>query len=221
MGLIQAAIDAQNGQLANGHLVPTNLVVSGTNVVFTSNGQLARLDRLVNGSGANVNGAAAATLRPVTGALGGVVGSVTNVATSGAGAVNNLLGANGVVGQVATNTTNTVTNILGAGGVVGQATNNLLGGTLSGTAVPIANTTQILGLLNNITSTTGGTVVINPPVVNVIPTAATTVVQNLPGGTGTATGPVPTVLNIVGSAPTGAILPNQGVTTNPLFPGGH
>ena len=40
-------------------------------------------------------------------------------------------------------------------------------------------------------------------------------------GTGTATGIVPTVLSTVGSTPTGAILPNLPVTTNPLLPGGH
>jgi hypothetical protein len=200
MGLIQAAIAEQNGQLAKGHLVSTNLVMSGTNVIFTSNDQLARLGRVVNAAGANANGVTAATLRPVTGALGGVVGSVSNVAASGTGTVNNLLGSNGVVGQ---------------------ATNNLLGGTLSGTAVPVANTTQILGLLNNVAPTSGGTIVITPPVASVVPTAATTIVQNLPGGTGTATGAVPTVINTVGSAPAGAILPNQPVTTNPLFPGGH
>jgi hypothetical protein len=209
MPLIQAAIDGQNGQLANGHLVPTNLVARGTNVIFASNNQLATLGRLVNTSGANVTGA---TLRPVTGALGGVVGSVTNIATSGTG---------GVVGQVATNATNTVTNLLNSGGVVGQTTSNLLGGTLSGTAIPVANSTQILGLLNNVTSTPGGTIVITPTVTNVVPTAATTVVQSLPGGTGTATGIVPTVLNTVGSTPTGAILPNLPVTANPLLPGGH
>jgi hypothetical protein len=221
MPLIQAAIDGQNGQLANGHLVPTNLVVRGTNVIFASNNQLATLGRLVNASGANTSGVTGATLRPVTGALGGVVGSVTNIATSGTGAVNNLLGTSGVVGQVATNATNTVTNILSSGGVVGQATNNLLGGTLSGTAVPVSSSTQILGLLNNVTSTSGGTIVIIPTVANVVPTAVTTVVQNLPGGTGTATGIVPTVLSTVGSTPTGAILPNLPVTTNPLLPGGH
>lgn len=220
IGLIEAAIAGQQGQLAKGHLVPTNLVMSGTNVIFASNDQLARLGRLVNASDGNANGTAAATLRSVTGAVGGVVGSVTNIATSGTGAVNNLLGANGVVGQVATNTTNTVTNILSSGGVVGQATNNLLGGTLSGTAVPVANSTQILGLLNNITPTSGGTIVITPPAVNVVPTAATTVVQNVAGGSVTATGAVPTVLNTVGSAPTNALLPNQTVTTTQLL-GGH
>jgi hypothetical protein len=221
IGLIQAAIDGQKGQLAKGHLVPTNLVMSGTNVIFASNDQLARLGRLINASGANANGAAAATLRPVTGALGGVVGSVTNIATSGTGTVNNLLGTNGVAGQVVTNTTNAVTNLLSSGGVVGQATNNLLGGTLSGTAVPVSSSTQILGLLNNITPTSGGTIVLTPPAVNVVPTAATTVVQNVAGGTVTATGAVPTVLNTVDSAPTNALLPNQTVTTTQLLSGGH
>jgi hypothetical protein len=96
-----------------------------------------------------------------------------------------------------------------------------LGGTLSGTAVPVSSSTQILGLLNNVTSTSGGTIVITPTVANVVPTAVTTVVQNLPGGTGTATGTVPTVLSTVGSTPTGAVLPNLPVTTNPLLPGGH
>lgn len=200
IGLIEAAIAGQQGQLAKGHLVPTNLVMSGTNVIFASNNQLATLGRSVNASGANVTGA---TLRPVTGALGGVVGSVTNVATSGTGAVNNLLGPSGVVGQVAMNATNTVTNVL------------------SSTAVPVSSTTQILGLLNNITPTSGGTIVLTPPAVNVVPTAATTVVQNVAGGTVTATGAVPTVLTTVGSAPTNALLPNQTVTTTQLLSGGH
>ena len=184
ISLIQAAIDEQKGQLTNGHLVPTNLVMRGTNVIFASNNQLARLGRLVSTAGANANSATAATLRPVTGALGGVVGSVTNIATSGTGAVNNLLAA----------------------------------------AVPVANSTQILGLLNNVTSTSGGTIVITPTVANVVPTAATAVVQNIPGGSVTPTGTVLTdanVLNTVGSTPTGAILPNLPVTTTPLLPGGH
>src|SRR4029077_1711874 len=43
MGLIQTAIDEQKGQLAKGRLVPTNLVMHGTNVIFASNDQLARL----------------------------------------------------------------------------------------------------------------------------------------------------------------------------------
>jgi len=202
MSLIQAAIDEQKGQVAKGRLVPTNLVMRGTNVIFASNDQLARLGHLVNASGANANGAVAATLRPVTGALGGVVGSVTNIATSGAG---------GVVGQVATNTANTVTNILSSSG---QATNNLLGGTLSGTAVPIANSTQILGLLNNVTSTSGGTIVITPTVANIVPTAATTVVQNVPGGAVSVPG---------ATVPATGILPtiNQTVTATQLLPGGH
>ena len=220
MPLIQAAIDGQNGQLANGHLVPTNLVVRGTNVIFASNNQLATLGRLVNASGANTTGVTGATLRPVTGALGGVVGSVTNIATSGTGAVNNLLGTSGVVGQVATNATNIVTNIL-TSAESGQATNNLLGGTLSGTAVPVANSTQILGLLNNVTSTSGGTIVLTPTVANVVPTAATAVVQNVPGGAVPVPGTVPTVLSTGGSTPTGAILPNLPVTANPLLPGGR
>lgn len=178
MDLIQAAIEEQKGQLAKGHLAPTNLVMSGTNVVFTSNNQLARLGHLVNASGANANGVTVATLRPVTGAVGGLVGSVTNIATSGTGAVNNLLGS----------------------------------------AVPVANTTQVLGLLNNIAPTSGGTIMITPPAANVVSTAATAMIQNAPG---TVPATVPTVLSTVGSAPTSAILPNQGVTTTPLLPGGH
>lgn len=186
LGLIQAAINEQNGQLARGHLVPTNLVMHGTNVIFASNDQVARLGRLVGNAGANANSATAATLRSATGALGGVGSSVTNIAATGTGTVNNLLGA---------------------GGVVGQATTNLLGGTVSGTAVPVANSTQVLGLLNNVTSTSGGTIVITPTVANVVPTAATAVVQNVPGGTAPATGILPTI--------------NQTVTTTQLLPGGH
>ena len=178
MGLIQAAIDEQKGQLAKGRLVPTNLVMHGTNVIFASNDQVARLGRLVGTAGANANSATAATLRSVTGALGGVGGSVTNIAASGTGTVNNLLGA---------------------GGVVGQAT--------TGTAVSVANSTQVLGLLNNVTSTPGGTIVITPTVANVVPTAAATVVQNVPGATVPATGILPTI--------------NQTVTTTQLVPGGH
>src|SRR5437762_3111301 len=178
MSLIQAAIDEQKEQLAKGRLVPTNLVMHGTNVIFASNDQLARLGRLVSTAGANANSATAATLRSVTGALGGVGGSVTNIAASGTGTVNNLVGA---------------------GGVVGQAT--------SGTAVSVANSTQVLGLLNNVTSTPGGTIVITPTVADVAPTAAATVVQNVPGATVPATGILPTI--------------NQTVTTTQSLPGGH
>src|SRR5207249_6190240 len=148
--LIQAAIDEQKKQLAKRQLVPTNLVIHGTNVIFASTNQLANTVSSVSFSGVNSNGGTVAGLRGATSGLP-TVGSVTNTATSGTTAINNLLGS---------------------GGVVGQVTNNLLGGTSSGTAVSVSSSTQILGLLNNATPTSSGIITITPPAANVVATVA-------------------------------------------------
>ena len=213
MPLIQAAIGEQKKQLAKGHLAPTNLVMHGANVIFASNDQLARIARSISSPG--VNGGTVADLRGATSGLG-AVGSVANTVTSGTTAVNNLVGS---------------------GGTVGQVTNNLLGGALSGTAVAVSNSTQILGLLNNVASTAGGIVTITPPTANVVSTVttvpATVLQQTTAGGTVNPTGALPisngsaanlpaatNILN-TGSALTTGILPNQNAPTAQLFGGGH
>jgi FecR protein len=250
MQLIQAAIDEQKKQLAKGQLVPTNLVMShGTNVVLASNDQLSRI-RSISASGVNVNGVTIANVRGVTSGLP-AGGSVTNTPISGTNAINNVLGSGGVVGQVTNTGTNAINNVLGSGGVVGQVTNtgtnainnlansinnltnsggqltnNLLGGGPSGTVVSVSSTNQILGLLNNATSTSGGTVIVTPAVANIVQTvvqqtpAVSTVnrtntlpVVNVPAPT--VPSPV-SILNTVSSlppSPTGGVVPNQNANT--------
>ena len=202
--LIQAAIDEQKKQLAKRQLVPTNLVIHGTNVIFASTNQLANTVSSVSFSGVNSNGGTVAGLRGATSGLP-TVGSVTNTATSGTTAINNLLGS---------------------GGVVGQVTNNLLGGTSSGTAVSVSSSTQILRLLNNATPTSSGIITITPPAANVVATVAAvpaSVVQpNVAAGTVNATNVLTTVISAP-NTPTAGVLANPGATTipPPLRVGGH
>jgi hypothetical protein len=204
MQLIQAAIDEQKKQLAKRQLVPTNLVIHGTNVIFASTNQLANTVSSISFSGVNSNGGTVAGLRGATSGLP-TVGSVTNTATSGTTAINNLLGS---------------------GGVVGQVTNNLLGGTSSGTAVSVSSSTQILGLLNNATPTSSGIITITPPAANVGATVAAVpagVVQpNVAAGTVNATNVLTTVISAP-NTPTAGVLGNPGATTipPPLRVGGH
>jgi FecR protein len=90
MGLIQVAIGEQKKQLAEGHLVPTNLVVGpGTNVVIASNGQFT-----VGSLRANTNSRAVANLSGVTGGLP-VSGSITNTGTTPTTVINNVLSTSG------------------------------------------------------------------------------------------------------------------------------
>jgi FecR protein len=229
MQLIQAAIDEQKKQLAKGQLVPTNLVMShGTNVVLASNDQLSRI-RSISASGVNVNGVTIANVRGVTSGLP-AGGSVTNTPISGATAINNVLGSGGVVGQVTNTGTNAINNLANSINNLtnsgGQLTNNLLGGGPSGTVVSVSSTNQILGLLNNATSTSGGTVIVTPAVANIVQTvvqqtpAVSTVnrtntlpVVNVPAPT--VPSPV-SILNTVSSlppSPTGGVVPNQNANT--------
>jgi len=178
MSLIQAAIGEQNGQLAKGHLVPTNLVMSGTNVTFASNDQLARLGRLVNPSGANANGTVAATLRPV----GGVVGSVTNVATSGTSAVNNLVSS--TLGGTLSGTAVPVANSAQILGLLNNVTSTP-GGTIMITPtvaniVPTAATAVVQNVPGGAVSVPGATVPATGILPNINQTVTTT--QLLPGG---------------------------------------
>jgi len=211
MRLIQAAIDDQKKQLAKRQLVPTNLVIHGNNVIFASisTNQLAKTVSSVSVSGMNNNGGTVAGLRGATSGLP-TVGSVTNTATSGTTAINNLLGSGGVVG-----------------------TNNLLGGTSSGTAVSVSSSTQILGLLNNATPTSSGIITITPPAANVgatvaaVPTGtvnATAGVPILNGATSTVSAPANALTTVISApnTPTAGGL-NPGATTipPPLQVGGH
>jgi len=205
MLLIQAAIDEQKKQLAKGQLAPTNLVMShGTSVVLVSNDQLSRIRSVTSGLPA--------------------AGSVTNIPVSGTTAINNVLGPGGVVGQVTTSGTTAASNLANSGG---QLMNNLLGGNPSGSVVSVSSSSQILGLLNNATSTSGGTVVLTPAAANIVAAGTVNRTNTLPVANvtvPTVPGPV-NILNTVSSLPpssTGGVVPNQNANTGQLpLPGGH
>jgi hypothetical protein len=152
MPLIQAAISDQAKQLANKDLVPTNLVMgSGTKVILASNDQLAKIVGPLGLLGVDSNGGLVPNLKVGTVALP-VVGSVT-VNTS-------------------TVVTNTVNNLLGSGGAVTPIVSNLLGGSPTGIAVSVSSSNQLLGVLNNLAPTSGGTITIAPTALNVSGTVA-------------------------------------------------
>ena len=213
MRLIQAAIDDQKKQLAKRQLVPTNLVIHGNNVIFASisTNQLAKTVSSISVSGMNSNGGTVAGLRGATSGLP-TVGSVTNTATSGTTAINNLLGS---------------------GGVVGQVTNNLLGGTSSGSAVSVSSSTQILGLLNNATPTSSGIITITPPAANVgatvgaVPTGTVNATAGVPvsnGATSTVSAPanaLTTVISAPNTLTAGGLNPSATTIPPPLQVGGH
>ncbi|HXN08407.1 MAG TPA: hypothetical protein VN860_01965, partial [Candidatus Acidoferrales bacterium] len=101
--------------------------------------------------------------------------------------------------------------------------------------VSVSSSTQLLGLLNNVAPTSGGTITITPAAANVVPAVATVVQQNtagvvnatstLPISNGPASNVSGTVLTTVGSLPTNAtsgIVPSQDATTGQLsLRGGH
>src|SRR5438067_2756718 len=93
MPLIQAAITDQAKAMAEGTLVPTNLIMGhGTKVVLASNDQLAKTVSQVGLLGASLNGGPVSGLKG-TAPLSTVDSVAANVSSSAATAVNNLLGS--------------------------------------------------------------------------------------------------------------------------------
>jgi hypothetical protein len=89
MPLIQAAITDQAKEVAQGILVPTNLVMGhGTQVVLASNGQLAKTVSQVGLLGTSLNGGLKSSAPLST--AGSIVANVSGGATT---VVNNLLGS--------------------------------------------------------------------------------------------------------------------------------
>jgi hypothetical protein len=121
-----------------------------------------------------------------------------------------------LVGSVALNTptsaTTAINNLLGG---VAPVANNLLGVNPTVTAISVSSSTQLLGLLSNVTPSPGGTITIAPAVVNPGATI-TSIVPILSGPTPTVPAPV-NVLTTIVSAP---ITPTIGVLasapTSPL-----
>jgi len=104
---------------------------------------------------------------------------------------------------------------IGSGGLVA---NGLLGGSLTGTAVSVSSTTQVLSVLSNATPGSGGTITITPGAVNVggnVSALPAGVVPNVsaPSGVvnaGTGGGTVPTLLNQTAAPPVPILGPLTG-----------
>ena len=100
---------------------------------------------------------------------------------------------------------------IGSGGLVA---NGLLGGSLTGTAVSVSSTTQVLSVLSNATPGSGGTITITPGTVNVggnVTALSTGVVPSVgvPSGVVNA-GTVPTLLNQTAAPPVPILGPLTG-----------
>ena len=104
---------------------------------------------------------------------------------------------------------------IGSGGTVGLVANGSLGGSLTGTAVSVSSTSQVLSVLNNATPGSGGTITITPAAVNVGATVAALpagVVPSVSVPSGVVkVGTVPTLLNQTPASP----LPIPGPLTGP------
>ena len=113
--------------------------------------------------------------------------------------------------------TDQLTKLGSVGGTVGLVTNGLLGGSLSGTAVSVSSTTQVLSVLSNATPGSGGIITITPAAVNVgavaaLPGGVVPGVVSVPSGVVKAVaGTVPTLLNQPPATP----LPILGLLTGP------
>jgi hypothetical protein len=191
MNLIEDAIAAQQQQLANTNLVPTNLVIGkGTNVIVATNDQLAKLT-------GSTGGLLGATLQSPTGLVNNVGTTVTSTLGSTTGTVNILLNS----------TTGTLSGL----------TNNLLTTTTGAvTSIPISSTTQLVSLLDAATPTISGTVAIVPSTVS---TTVATVSGVVTGTTSAVNATTSGVVNSIVSSPTStAATPNSTLTSTTLAP---
>ncbi|MBV9618959.1 MAG: FecR domain-containing protein [Verrucomicrobia bacterium] len=198
MNLIEDAIAAQQHQLANTNLVPTNLVIGkGTNVIVATNDQLAKL----TGS----TGLLGATLQSPTGLVkNDVLPIVNNVGTT----VTSTLGSTvGTVNTLLNSTTGTLSGV----------TNNLLTTTTGAvTSIPISSTTQLASLLDTATPTITGTVAVVPSTVG---TTVATVSGVVTGTTSAVTSTTTGLVNSITNSPTStSATPNSPLTSTTLAP---
>jgi hypothetical protein len=198
MSLIEDAIAAQQRQLANTNLVPTNLVIGkGTNVIVATNDQLAKLT-------GSTGGLLGATLQSPTGLVkNDVLPIVNNVGTT----VTSTLGSTvGTVNTLLNSTTGTLSGV----------TNNLLTTTGAVTSIPISSTTQLASLLDAATPTITGTVAVVPSTVS---TTVATVSGVVTGTTSAVTSTTSGVVNSIVSSPTStSATPNSTLTSTTLAP---
>jgi hypothetical protein len=199
MNLIEDAIAAQQQQLANTNLVPTNLVIGkGTNVIVATNDQLAKLT-------GSTGGLLGATLQSPTGLVkNDVLPIVNNVGTT----VTSTLGSTvGTVNALLNSTTGTLSGV----------TDNLLTTTTGAvTSIPISSTTQLASLLDAATPTITGTVAVVPSTVS---TTVATVSGVVTGTTSAVTSTTSGVVNSIVSSPTStSATPNSTLTSTTLAP---
>ena len=199
MNLIEDAIAAQQQQLANTNLVPTNLVIGkGTNVIVATNDQLAKLT-------GSTGGLLGATLQSPTGLVkNDVLPIVNNVGTT----VTSTLGSTvGTVNTLLNSTTGTLSGV----------TNNLLTTTTGAvTSIPISSTTQLASLLDSAVPTVTGTLYVVPTTVN---TSVATVSGVVTGTTSAVTSTTSGIVNTITGSPTSTTAtPNSTQTGTTLTP---